>query len=155
MNIVTATSFLAGLKDAEQRVMYTSPGGVQVTATHTGKLSPLDFAAGLVIPGRVEFRPTHVRLLFDYYLKRLSNDTLSRGLFEIAEAVYRGEDPERFSQVLDNTRFPMQLDEPMVNIVYTQLLMIEQDLNYGPGGIRKSRFDPARGFLMAFIRWVA
>ncbi len=155
MDIMTATSFLAGLQDTEERVMYTSIAGVKVTVIHTGKLSPRDFAAGLVIPGRTEFRPTHVRLLFDYYLKRLSNIKLSQRLFDAAESVYKGEDPEGFTQVLGNVQFPMQLDEPMVNLVYTQLLMIEQDLNYGPGGAKKSSFDPARGFLMAFIRWVA
>lgn len=33
--------------------------------------------------------------------------------------------------------------------------MIEQDFNFGPEGSKISKYDPPRGFLMSFIRWVA
>jgi len=135
--------------------MYTSPKGVQVTVTQTGKFSPHDFAVGLVIPGRPEFYPTHVRLLFDYYLKRLSELQRAQTLFKVVEGVYEGCDPGELAQDVVALAFPMQLDEAIVNLVYTQLLMIEQDFNFGPGGTKKSQYDPPRGFLMSFIRWVA
>lgn len=83
---------------------------------------PHDFAVGLIIPGREEFFPTHVRLLFGLYLKRLSNKEDAEGLFIL---------------------------------YYSQLLMAEQDFNYGPDGCKRSNFDPPRGFLMSFIRGVA
>jgi hypothetical protein len=135
--------------------MYTSPKGIQVTATQTGKFSHHDFAVGLVIPGRPEFYPTHVRLLFDYYLKRLSDRQQAQKVFKAVERVYDGSDPEELAQDVSAFTFPMQLDEAMVNLVYTQLLMIEQDFNFGPEGTRKSKYDPPRGFLMSFIRWVS
>ena len=155
MDIVTASLVLDKLQPGERRVMYTSSKGVQVTATQTGKFSPHDFAVGLVIPGRPEFYPTHVRLLFDYYLKRLGEPRQAKKLFKVVEKVYVGNAPEELAQDVDALTFPMQLDEAVINLVYTQLLMIEQDFNFGPKGTKKSRYDPPRGFLMNFIRWVA
>jgi hypothetical protein len=135
--------------------MYISPKGVQVTATQTGKFSPHDYAVGLVIPGRPEFYPTHVRLLFDYYLKRLSELRQAEKLFKAVERIYEGSAPEELAQSVADLTFPMQLDEAIVNLVYTQLLMIEQDFNFGSEGTKRSKYDPPRGFLMSFIRWVA
>jgi len=93
--------------------------------------------------------------LFDYYLKWLSNPDQVRILFEAVELVYKGDDPEAAANEVSTINFPMQLDEAIVNLVYTQLLMIEQDFNFGPGGTKESKYDPPRGFLMSFIRWVA
>ena len=155
MDIVAASHLLSTLQSGERRVIYTSPKGVQVTATQTGKFSSHDFAVGLLIPGRQEFYPTHVRLLFDYYLKRLSGTQLAREIFQAVEAVCEGQDPEKLAKGVVKLTFPMQLDEAGVNLVYTQLLMIEQDFNFGPEGTKQSRYDPPRGFLMGFIRWVA
>jgi len=155
MDIVTASLMLSRLKPGERRIIYTSPKGVRVTVTQTGKFSTHDFAVGLVILDRPEFYPTHVRLLFDYYLKRLSESRQAQKLFESVERVYDGNDPEGLIQDIDSLTFPMQLDEAMVNLVYTQLLMIEQDFNFGPEGTKKSKYDPPRGFLMSFIRWIA
>ena len=155
MDIATASRVLDKLQLGEQRIMYTSPKGVQVTATQTGKFSPHDFAVGLVIPGRPEFYPTHVRLLFDYYLKRLSEPRQAQKLFSVVERVCEGNAPEELAQDVGTLTFPMQLDEAIVNLIYTQLLMIEQDFNFGPEGTKKSKYDPPRGFLMSFIRWVA
>ncbi len=44
MDIATASRVLDKLQPGERRIMYTSPKGVQVTATQTGKFSPHDFA---------------------------------------------------------------------------------------------------------------
>jgi hypothetical protein len=155
MNIVEAARVLRNLHSSERRVVYTSPKGVQTTATQTGKYSPHDFAVGLVIPGRAEFYPTHVRLLFDYYLKNLSEPQQAHILFAAVEEVYNGTDPEKLIEKVGTITFSMQLDEAITNLVYTQLLMIEQDFNFGPEGNKKSKYKPPRGFLMSFIRWVA
>jgi len=44
MDIATASHVPDKLQLGERRIMYTSPKGVQVTATQTGKFSPHDFA---------------------------------------------------------------------------------------------------------------
>jgi len=155
MDILAASSMLRRLQPGERKVIFISPNGVQVTATQTGKFSQHDFAIGLVIPDRSEFYPTHVRLLFDYYLKRLSEPQQAKKLFEAVERVYEGKDPEELAQDVSALTFLMQLDEAIINLIYTQLFMIEQDFNFGPESTKKSKYDPPRGFLMSFIRWVA
>jgi hypothetical protein len=73
MDIATASNRLWELKPREHLVVYVSRSETQITATRTDKVCPHDFAVGLIIPGRSEFYPTHIRLLFDLYLKRLSS----------------------------------------------------------------------------------
>jgi hypothetical protein len=103
----------------------------QVTATRTDKNSPMDFGVGLVLRNK-EFRPTHVRLLFDLHLKRRSDPDKSEKLFYALEKVYEGEDPEKLASDLKSIHFRMQLDSAETNLHYAQLLMVEQDFNYIP-----------------------
>jgi len=157
----------------------------QVTVTRTDKISPMDFGVGLVLRDKPEFRPTHVRLLFDLHLKRRSDPDKSKKLFYALEKVYEGEDPKKLAPELD-IDFRMQLDRAEVNLYYAQLLMIEQEFNYIPSEelrnylikiIKKNKqgkptrilakingetmekgvayVTPPRDFLMRFIRWVA
>ncbi|MEM3526437.1 MAG: hypothetical protein QXV37_03395, partial [Candidatus Jordarchaeaceae archaeon] len=155
MQMLKLSQQLKALKPKEHRVIYTSKNGVKVTVTKTQKFSADDFAVGLIIPGRDEFYPTHIRLLFDLYLKRLRNPEGAKKLFLALEKVYDGEDPDKFIPELEKIEFPMQLDEPSVNLYCAQLLMIEQDFNFSPGakpGIggkipRISKFTPPREFL--------
>jgi len=104
----------------------------EVTSTRTDKITPRDFGVGLVIRGKPEFRPTHVRLLFDLHLKRRSEPDKSEKLFYALEKVYEGEDPEKFALELRNIDFKMKFDSAEVNLYYAQLLMIEQEFNYVP-----------------------
>jgi hypothetical protein len=89
------------------------------------------------------------------YIKRESNLVGSKKLFKRLEQVYNGEDPKLYVDELVKINFPMHLDESEVNLHVAQLLMIEQDFNFGPGAPRKSKLDPPREYLMRFIRWVA
>lgn len=148
-------ALLRKLEPEERRVIYKGKNGTSVLTIRTDKICPHDFAVALEILGREEFRPTHVRLLFDLYLKRLSNERDAHELFRALEKVYDGEDPEKLALRVLKLRFPMQLDDPDVNLYYTQLLMIEQEFNYGKEGCKKGNVDPPREFLMRFIRWVA
>ena len=146
---------LRNLKEKGRAVIYTSKKGVQVTVTHTAKHSDDDYAIGLIIPEHEEFKPTHIRLLIDYYIKRESNELGARKLFEYLEAVYRGEDPTTFVDDLQKIDFPMHLDEGETNLYLSQLLFIEQDFNFGPGAPKTSKMDPPREYLMRFFRWIA
>jgi len=155
MDIEKASKILKNLTDDERKEMYKGVSGTVISAKRTNKICPHDFAVGLKIPGRDEFYPTHIRLLFDLYLKRLSNEKDFNQLFYKLEKVYDGEDPEVFASEVSKLSFPMKLDDPDVNLYYAQLLMIEQDFNYGPQGCKSSKMNPPREFLMRFIRWVA
>jgi hypothetical protein len=150
-----ASRRLRALNLDEYWVVYKSPREVEVSATRTDKICPHDFAVGLLIPGRPIFYPTHIRLLVDLYLKNLSDRVNAKELFAALEQVYIGEDPAIVSAQLSNINFDMQLDEPVVNLYYTQLLMIEQEFNYGPLGCKSGKVNPPRAFLMGFIRWTA
>jgi hypothetical protein len=155
MNIHEASKFLRNLQPGQRVVMYKGVAGTIVSVTRTDKICPHDFAVGLKIPCRDEFYPTHIRLLFDLYLKRLSNEKDSYQLFSMLEKVYDGDDPENLAPEVLKLNFPMKLDDPDINLYCAQLLMIEQDFNYGPSGCKKSKVNPPREFLMRFIRWVA
>lgn len=146
---------LMKLNENERQELYKSDSGVIVSVTHTGKHSNKDFAVGLVIGKEAEFYPSHIRVLIDFYIKRESNYQGSKTLFNALEQVYKGADPVDFLDDLHSINFPMQLDEAEVNLYVAQLLMIEQDFNFGPGAPKKSKLDPPREYLMRFFRWIA
>jgi hypothetical protein len=150
-----AVQILGQLGNQERKIIYRSHGGTEVTATKTGKFSPNDFAVGLVIRGNEEFRPTHIRLLIDLYIKKLSNPDGANELFFTLEKVNQGEDPEMLHSNLIKHSFPMKLDSPEINLYYAQLLMIEQDFNFSPPSNKVSKLNPPREYLMRFLRWVA
>jgi len=155
MNMQDLSSFLRNMNPGERKVIYRGLNKTAVTAARTDKICPHDFKVGLEIPDRAEFYPTHIRLLFDLYLKRLSNPSGSHDLFLTMERVYDGEDPETLASQVLNIEFPMKLDGTEVNLYCTQLMMIEQEFNYGPLGCKIGKVNPPREFLMRFIRWVA
>ncbi len=146
---------LRKLNKTEHEVIYTSKKGNKVTVTQTGKFSDNDYAVGLIRGSENEFYPTHIRLLIDLYIKRESNLEGSKKLFKALEGIFNGKDPADYIEELRKIDFPMQLDEAEVNLYIAQLLMIEQDFNFGPGAPKKSKMDPPREYLMRFIRWVA
>lgn len=146
---------LKKLKHGEHRIIYTSRMGVKVTVTHTARFSARDFAVGLIRDDEDEFYPTHIRLLIDLYIKRESNPADSMKLFCSLEKIYQGDDPLNYIDELIQINFPMQLDEAEVNLYVAQLLMIEQDFNFGPDAPKKSKLNPPRQYLMRFIRWIA
>ncbi|MFZ5799808.1 MAG: hypothetical protein ACOY3D_00295 [Candidatus Omnitrophota bacterium] len=146
---------LRKLDKEENQVIYTSERNSRVTVTQTGKFSDNDYAVGLIRGGEKEFYPTHIRLLIDLYIKRESNPEGSKKLFKALEGVFQGKSPEDYVEELRKVNFPMQLDDVEVNLYIAQLLMIEQDFNFGPGAPKKSKMEPPREYLMRFIRWVA
>lgn len=151
---LTAAVAMLNTLEAKKTIYTTKSTHVDVTVTPTGKFSPHDFAVGLVIPERPEFFPTHVRLLIDLHLKRSSKPQDARLLFCALERVWDGEDPEKYAPKLAALKFPMKLDDADTNLYYAQLLMVEQDFNFGPDGAKQSKLDPPREYLMRFIRWV-
>lgn len=155
MDMKQLAARLRQLNQKEHQVIYTSKSGVKVTVTQTGKFSHNDFAVGLIKENAREFYPTHIRLLIDLYIKRESNLEGSKILFKALEEVYNGEDPLRYIAELSKISFPMQLDEAEVNLYIAQLLMIEQDFNFGPDAPKTSKLNPPREYLMRFIRWIA
>lgn len=146
---------LRELQLGEKKLIYVGRGGTKVFAIRTDKICPYDFAVALLPPNYREFRPTYIRLLFDIYLKRISAFDESRAFFILADRIYHKEDPEKYANDALKLSFPMQLDDPDVTLYYMQLLMLEQEFNYGPQGCKQGKVSPPREFLMRFIRWIA
>lgn len=144
MKMVELLPRLWSLQKNESITVYKTVD-TQVTATRTDKISLGDFGVGLVLQGKPEFRPTHVRLLFDLHLKRRSEPDKSEKLFYALEKVYEGEDPKKLASELRNLDFRMQFDSAEVNLYYAQLLMIEQEFNYVPR-------EELRNYLMKIIK---
>jgi hypothetical protein len=155
MDMIKTEELLRAFNKSERHNFYISPVGVTVFAQRTDKICPGDFAVGLGIPGRADFYPTHVRLFVDLYIKNQSNPQATHRLFCALEQAYNGDDSDQLVKPLSNLVFPMQLDEASVNLYYAQLLMLEQDFNYGPHGCKLSKYNPPRAYFMGFIRNIA
>lgn len=155
MEMSKLTQELLELTSEEHRTIYTSQDGTQITVKQTGKFSKSDFAVGLIIKNRPEFNPTHVRLLIDLYIKKESNPDGFKKLFEAFEEMFEGGDSTLIAKKVKDIKFSMQLDSAETNLCYAQLLMVEQDINYGPDSSKPSKCKPPRDYLMRFIRWLA
>lgn len=155
MRLEEALSNLWELRESERRVVYTCPERQLVTVTRTDKICQHDFRVGLVLGDRPEFFPTHVRLLFNLYLQRTSDPENFPRVLRSFERVYDGEDPLVIASSEAEVRSRLQLDTLQLSLCYGQLLMVEQEFNYGPKGCKKGNVQPPREFLMRFIRWIA
>jgi len=143
------------IKEGGRALLYSGSNGTKVYIVRTDKICPGDFKVVLQPEGRKEFAPTHVRLFFDLYLKRISDEKHARAVFLAFERINHGEDIEEVLNDVRNITFSMELDPPDVTVFYGSLLMAEQDWNYGSRGCKESKLDPPREFLMRFIRWIA
>ncbi len=153
MDIEQRRELLASLPPDDKKVIYTSYDGTEISVTRTDELTIKDFSVFLKKPDEEEFSPTFVRLLIDLHIKKISNSDETDSLSNIFENICKGEDCIALIDSLDSKTFPMQLDSLDINMVLAQLLMIKQEFNYGPEK-RETAYDPARGYLMAYIRWV-
>ncbi len=153
MNIEQASALLLALNPDETEIIYTTTSGIEVIATRTDELGLNDFTLGLKNPDSDEFNLTFVRLLIDLHLKIKGCPDKIDSVSEAFEKIYDGHDCKEIIENIEDTDFPMQLDGLDINLMCAQLLMVKQDINYGPGK-RNTSYTPARGYLMAFIRWV-
>jgi hypothetical protein len=153
MKIEERRDLLAALPPHEKKVIYKSSDGTEVSVTRTDELTVNDFSIFLKKPGEAEFDTTFIRLLIDLYIKKTGKPDEIDALAEDFENIYKGEDCSILIEGIKERTFPMQLEKLDVNLVCAQLLMIKQEFNYGPGK-RETAYEPARGYLMAYIRWV-
>ena len=142
-------------KEGGRALVYMGSHGTEVYVVRTDRICPGDFKVVLKPEGGKEFAPTHVRLFFDLYLKRISDEKNARIVFLAFERINQGEDINKVLEDIRGMKFPMELDPSDVTILYGSLLMAEQDWNYGEKGCRESKLNPPREFLMRFIRWIA
>jgi hypothetical protein len=153
MNIEQRRELLTALPPDKKTIIYTSADGTEVSVIRTDELAVNDFSILLKKDGEIEFTASFIRLLIDLHIKKISQPDEIDSLSDDFESIYKGEDCGILIESLNGRIFPMQLEKLDVNMVCAQLLMIKQEFNYGPGK-RETAYDPARGYLMAYIRWV-
>jgi len=99
------------------------------------------------------YTPSHPDVFKDLHLKLNSSQSDGEKLFRIINNVYEGKDPNKFLSELQSLSFSKEGFPADVTVSLIQLMMIEQEINYGPGG-EWTRFNPPRDLFMSCIRWI-
>lgn len=152
MKILANTLYQLG--KGQRRVVYTANNGDEITATRTDGICPHDFVIRIEKKNGTNLQIRHTRLFSDLCKKLTYNKKDADTLFCIIEQVNNGKDPLFYSPKLIGLSFSDQIDNADVNVFCAQLMMIEQDFNYGPKGCKYTVFDPPRAFFMHYIRWI-
>lgn len=77
------------LREGGRKLLYTGSNGTEIIIVRTDKLCPGDFKVVLKPQEGKEFAPTHVRLFFDLYLKRISDEKLAKKVSRLRESERR------------------------------------------------------------------
>lgn len=153
----TQTERLWGLDENERVLIHTGSDGSKIIVVKGEKVQKYgDFDIKIKLEGEAytdDYAPSHPSVFRDLEEKIQSNPDESERLFEIIQSVYKAEDPEIYldeltSMYFEDSKFPAD-----VTVYLLQQMMIEQEINYGPGG-KWTRYSPPRDLLMSCVRWI-
>jgi len=114
----------------------------------------LNFQIYLQPPGGYVFKPTHMRVLKSLYLNiENSQDCRDRVLLAL-ENIFHGTCPNQCFEGISPVFFHEQLEPIDTDLYLSQLLMVEQEFNWGKYSPKHSHFDPPYLFFMGYIRMV-
>lgn len=102
---------------------------------------------------RPDYTPSHPDVFRDLDQKIRSNPTSADRLFEIISQVYEGQSPDGYVDELGQMAFNAEKFPSDVTVYLLQVMMVEQEINYGPGG-KKTYYQPPRDLLMSCVRWI-
>lgn len=118
------------------------------------QLSKHDIQILLVGPQyRSNYNPSHAELFRDLHQKIHSDKLTASRLYEILQEIFRGKDPDKFTEELLKMEFDKEKFPADITVYLAQMLMIEQEINFGPGA-RDTNYDMPRDLLMSCIRWI-
>ena len=100
--------------------------------------------------GERQFRPNHLRVFIDIYLRSRSRTDLKKELLTAFDSIFYGEDPEVAIEKLKNETFGHFLNPLKIIATLSQLFVAEQAYGYH----RESKYDPATLFYQGWIRQV-
>lgn len=153
----TQTERLWGLDESERVLIHTGSDGseiIVVKGEKVKKYSEFDIQIQLKGEGYGDnYTPSHPHVFKDLEQKIQSNLNESERLFEIIQSVYKGNDPDRYIDELNTMSFEDSRFPADVTVYLLQQMMIEQEINYGPGG-SWTRYSPPRDLLMSCVRWI-
>lgn len=95
-----------------------------------------------------QFRPNHLRIMFDLNLRIRSRPDLKEKLLLAFDNIYYGADPEEELKELEKEKVEHLLNPIMVIGYLAQLFHIEQEYAYH----KESKFDPPNLFLQGWLR---
>jgi len=98
--------------------------------------------------GKREFKPNHLRVLIDLNLRTRCRPDLKERLLLIFDNIFYGSDPDTEIQNIKNEKFDHFLNSIEIIANLSQLLIIEQEINY----TRESNFDPITLFYQGWVR---
>ncbi len=100
--------------------------------------------------GERKFKPNHLRVMIDLYLRSRSREDLKKELLLAFDSIFYGEDPEAAIKALKNEAFEHFLNPLIIIATFCQLFITEQEYGY-PG---ESNYDPKTLFFQGWIRQV-
>lgn len=100
--------------------------------------------------GDRKFKPNHLRVMIDLYLRSRSRPDLKKELLAAFDAIYYGEDPRIAIEKLKKEKFEHFLNPLIIIATFSQLFIAEQEYGY-PG---ESNYDPRTLFFQGWLRQV-
>jgi len=98
--------------------------------------------------GKREFRPNHLRILVDLFLRSRSRPELKKKLLLAFDNIFYGNDPEVELKILEKEKFEHYLNSLKIIGYLAQVFIVEQEYCYH----KKSKFEPPTLFLQGWIR---
>jgi hypothetical protein len=144
-------------EQADMTTIYERSGGYNIVVNPGEKVDKYgEYDIKIRLTGysnEEENTPSHPEVFRDLHQRAQSNGSGAERMYEIIDAVYRGDDPEKYTSELSSMKFTDGEFPADVTVYLIQLMMIEQEINYGPGG-KWTRFSPPRDLFMSCIRWI-
>lgn len=100
--------------------------------------------------GKREFKPNHLRVMIDLYLRSRSRKDLKKELLFAFDSIFYGGDPLVAIKPLKKEKFEHFLNPLIISATFAQLFIAEQEYGYP----RKSNYDPSSLFFQGWIRQV-
>lgn len=157
MRLPEQTEALWGLDEDERVVVHEGSDGSEIIVVKGEKTEKYsDFDIQIRLEGGRGYEdmnpPSHPNIFHDLHKKRNADPNAASRLFDIIRSVYAGADPRTFEE-LASYSFEDDVFPADVTVRLFQLMLIEQEINYGPGG-EYTRYHPPRDLLMSCVRWI-
>lgn len=151
------TRRLWGLDEEQEERIFEGSNGSEIVVIKGEKVKKYsDFDIQIQVRGREykpDYTPSHPDVFKDLERKINSYSSSADRLSDIIKHVYEGESPENYVDEMRRMPFDDEIFPADVTVYLLQVMMIEQEINYGPGG-KKTYYDPPRDLLMSCVRWI-
>jgi hypothetical protein len=157
MEMPAQTEKLWGIDGETQIPIHTGSDESEVTVgkgEKVEKYSEFDIKIRLTSESHPDdYTPSHPHVFRDLDMKIKSDSESGQRLFGIIQQVFEGRSPSNFIDELEGLTFENEKFPSDVTVCLLQLMMIEQEINFGPGG-RTTHYHPPRDLLMSCVRWI-